>query len=114
MPSTSRGRTHGTTWWTWGEIDYQSYLNFLTKYDHNFIRLWAWDSTVWDTRANGRLAKDFVHHAAPLPWARTGPGNALDGKPKFDLTNFDPAYFDRLRARGGGARTRYLRERNAV
>src|SRR5262249_45159152 len=25
-----------------------------------------------DTRANGRLGKDFVHHVAPLPWARTG------------------------------------------
>jgi Family of unknown function (DUF6298) len=85
------------------KFDYQSYLNFLTKYDHNFIRLWAWDSTVWDTRANGGLAKDFIHHAGPLPWARTGPGNALDGKPRFDLTKFEPAYFDRLRARVAAA-----------
>jgi hypothetical protein len=85
------------------KFDYRSYLNFLTKYDHNFIRLWAWDSTVADTRANARLGKDFIHHAAPLPWARTGPGNALDGKPKFDLTKFEPAYFDRLRARVAAA-----------
>ena len=30
-----------------------------------------------------------------------GPGNALDGKPKFDLTKFNQTYFDRLRSRAG-------------
>jgi hypothetical protein len=35
----------------------------------------------------------------PQPWPRTGPGVAADGKPKFDLDRFDPAYFDRLRDR---------------
>lgn len=80
-------------------FDFDAYLDFLTRYGHNFIRLWAWDSTVWDTRANGKLGKDFVHNAGPLPWVRIGPGTALDGKPKFDLTRFDAAYFDRLRAR---------------
>src|SRR5262249_19599340 len=30
---------------------------------------------------------------------RTGPGNASDGKPKFDLTKYNQAYFDRLRGR---------------
>jgi hypothetical protein len=35
----------------------------------------------------------------PQPWPRTGPGAATDGKPKFDLSRFDPAYFDRLRER---------------
>ena len=33
----------------------------------------------------------------PQPWPRIGPGTATDGKPKFDLSKFDPAYFDRLR-----------------
>lgn len=80
-------------------FDFDAYLGFLERHGHNFIRLWAWDSTLWDTRANGRLGKDFVHKAAPLPWARTGPGRALDGKPRFDLTRFDPSYFNRLRTR---------------
>jgi Family of unknown function (DUF6298) len=84
-------------------FDFEAYLDFLERHHHNFIRLWAWDSTLWDTRANGRLGKDFVHHVAPLPWARTGPGQARDGKPKFDLKKFDPAYFDRLRARVSAA-----------
>jgi hypothetical protein len=35
----------------------------------------------------------------PQPWARTGPGSAKDGKPRFDLTRFDPAFFGRLRTR---------------
>jgi hypothetical protein len=81
-------------------FDFDAYLDFLERRGHNFIRLWAWDSTAWDTRANGGdLGKDFVHHVAPLPWPRTGPGKARDGKPKFDLAKFDPAYFERLRAR---------------
>lgn len=84
-------------------FDFDAYLDFLGRHGHNFIRLWAWDSTVWDTRANGGLGKDFVHHAGPLPWARTGPGQALDGKPRFDLTQFNPAYFERLRKRVAAA-----------
>jgi hypothetical protein len=84
-------------------FDFTAYLYFLEKYHHNFIRLWAWDSTTWDTRANGALGKDFIHHAAPLPWARTGPGNAIDGKPRFDLTKFNSEYFERLHSRVAAA-----------
>jgi hypothetical protein len=40
------------------------------------------------------------------PFSRTGPGNALDGQPKFDLTKFGQAYFDRLRKRVIEARER--------
>ena len=80
-------------------FDFPAYLDFLERHYHNFIRLWAWDSTTWDTRANGALGKDFIHIAAPLPWARTGTGNAIDGKPKFDLKEFNPEYFERLRSR---------------
>jgi len=82
---------------------FEAYLKFLGNHGHNFIRMWAWDSTTWDTRANGALGKDFTHKAAPLPWARTGPGQALDGKPRFNLTQFAPEYFQRLRARVAAA-----------
>lgn len=84
-------------------FDWEAYLNFLQNHGHNFIRLWTWDSTTWDTRANGVLKKDFIHHVAPLPWRRTGPGNALDGEPKFNLNEFNPEYFHRLRARVAAA-----------
>jgi Family of unknown function (DUF6298) len=77
-------------------FDWDAYLVFLGRYHHNFVRLWRWELTKWDTRANGERR---VHTCAPHPWARTGPGNALDGKPKFDLTRLDDAYFARLRSR---------------
>jgi len=80
-------------------FDFDGYLGFLERYGHNFIRLWAWDSVVWDTRANGGLGKEYVHHVAPQPWVRTGPGTALDGKPRFDLKVLNPDYFSRLRSR---------------
>lgn len=80
-------------------FDFDGYLSFLERHGHNFIRLWAWDSATWDTRANGESATKVLLHCAPLPWARTGPGLAPDGKPKFDLTKFDADYFARLRTR---------------
>ncbi|GIW92863.1 MAG: hypothetical protein KatS3mg110_0904 [Pirellulaceae bacterium] len=88
-------------------FDFEAYLDFLQKHHHNFIRLWTWGSTRWDTRANGRWGKpDFIHWAGPLPWARTGPGLARDGLPRFDLTRFDEAYFHRLRSRVEAAQKR--------
>ncbi len=33
------------------------------------------------------------------PWARTGPGNADDGLPKFDFNTFNQPFFDRVLAR---------------
>jgi hypothetical protein len=80
-------------------FDYAAYLDFLEQHGHNFIRLWAWDSVTWDTRANRESTRQAVNNVAPQPWARSGPGMALDGKPKFDLEKFNEAYFRRLRER---------------
>jgi len=77
-------------------FDWEAYLGFLEGHHHNFIRLWRWELAKWDTGDNYGNRK---HTCAPHPWARTGPGLALDGKPKFDLTQFDEAYFTRLRER---------------
>jgi hypothetical protein len=80
-------------------LDYSAYLDFLERLDHNFIRLWAWELLSWDTRAVGRHSHGETHTVGPHPFARSGPGVALDGKPRFDLTRFDPIYFQRLRER---------------
>jgi Family of unknown function (DUF6298) len=77
---------------------YPWYLRFLKRHGHNFIRLWRLELTRWrDCR--GGFATVPLH-----PWPRTGPGRALDGLPRFDLTRFDPRYFARLRARVAAAR----------
>ncbi len=102
--SDSRGKTiYLTGSHTWSNLmdigmtdppptfDYNSYLDFLQLYNHNFIRLWTWELTKYSYQR-------FIY-AAPFPWPRTGPGTALDGKPKFDLSKFDQAFFDRLRSR---------------
>ena len=81
-------------------FDYDAYLDFLEKHNHNFFRLWAWESTDWVARDS----KNAV--ITPLPFARTGQGKALDGKPKFDVTRFNQEYFDRLRQRIEAAQDR--------
>lgn len=72
--------------------DYHAYLQFLKDHGHNFIRLWRWEH--FKSQADGGR---FHLCMTPQPWPRTGPGAARDGKPKFDLSRFDQAYFDRLR-----------------
>lgn len=51
-------------------------------------------------------SKTWRRQIAPHPWLRSGPGKALDGRPRFDLFKFDPAYFERLRSRVSTARDR--------
>jgi hypothetical protein len=74
--------------------DFSAYLRFLTERGHNFIRLWRWEQ-FRSQAAGGNYHLDM----SPQPWARTGPGVAKDGKPKFDLDVFDDAFFSRLRSR---------------
>jgi Family of unknown function (DUF6298)/Putative collagen-binding domain of a collagenase len=73
-------------------FDFDAYLDRLCELNHNFIRLWTWELVTWKW-------KQVDAHVAPHPWARTGPGKALDGKPKFDLESYDAEYFRRLRDR---------------
>jgi len=82
-------------------LDFGEYLGFLEERGHNFIRLWRWENFM--SQAAGG---EFHLCMTPQPWARTGPGAAKDGKPKFDLTQFDEAFFERLRERVAAARER--------
>ncbi|MFO7668455.1 MAG: DUF6298 domain-containing protein [Bacteroidales bacterium] len=80
------------------EFDFPRYLHWMKEYNHNFMRLWTWELMNWETEkaVKDRTVEYFV---APHPWLRTGPGTALDGKLKFDLSQFDPVYFERLKQR---------------
>ena len=71
-------------------FDFDAYLDLLQRHGHNFIRLWRWEMPRW------RLPAQRDGFCEPHPWARTGPGMAQDGKPKFDLRKFNDAYFKRL------------------
>ncbi|MDI7275877.1 MAG: hypothetical protein QME94_07850, partial [Anaerolineae bacterium] len=72
-------------------FDFDAYVDLLQGHYHNFIRLWAWEGACSAVGPNARRVFE------PMPYLRTGPGTALDGRPKFDLTQWNPAYFDRLR-----------------
>lgn len=84
-------------------FDFNKYLDFLKSHNHNFIRLWAWDLLSWDI---GGDLEDSVRilQVSPQPWVRTGPELALDGKPKFNLEQYNPEYFQRLKNRVIAAR----------
>jgi hypothetical protein len=75
-------------------FDFGANLDFQKRHNHNFIRLWRWELSRW-TKWRDRK----VRYCAPHPWKRSGPAKALDGKPQFDLEQFDLPYFDRLRSR---------------
>lgn len=83
-------------------FDYRAYLDFLVANNLNFTRLWAWEQARWAPW----VETDAYYYKPGPPYERTGPGKALDGKPKFDLTRLDPAYFARLRSRVAEARDR--------
>jgi hypothetical protein len=75
------------------DFDWLGFLDMAQAHGHNFMRLWTWDHPLYAPWTDDRVTFD------PLPFARTGPGVALDGLPKFDLTQFNPIYFERLRQR---------------
>jgi len=87
------------------KFDYDKYLDWLAAYPHNFFRLWTWELMSWDTRGN-REREPLIHFAYPHAWKRTGSGLALDGKPRFNLKEFDDEYFTRLRQRVEAAERR--------
>jgi len=78
-------------------VDWAHYLDFMEQRKLNYLRSWI----VWS------VGDPTAGHPTPLmPFKRTGPGNALDGKPRFDLHKFNPAFFERLRAQIGAAEKR--------
>ncbi len=81
-------------------FNFERYLDLLQDSNHNFIRLWSRHVTRYQSYGSELL------YSAPLPWVRSGPGTALDGKPRFDLRQFDKTYFSRLYDRVLAARER--------
>lgn len=79
-------------------LDFHGFVSFLKAHGHNFTLLWRVEQPKFcHLPVSEGAAPEFT--VSPQPWMRTGPGQATDGGLKFDLTKFDPTYFDRLRAR---------------
>ena len=50
-------------------FDFSEFLDLVGKHHHNFVRLWAFESSAWVRPDSTILWLD------PLPFERTGPGN---------------------------------------
>jgi len=80
------------------DLDFEAFVRFLVAHGHNFTLLWRIEMPKFCALPTTATAPpDFW--SAPNPWRRTGPGKATDGGLKFDLTKFDPSFFERLRTR---------------
>jgi hypothetical protein len=77
------------------DFDYERYLDFMQELGHNFMRMWRWEHAQWMQFVPSYTLIRYK----PMAYMRTGPGNAIDGRRKFDLTRFNQVYFDRLRER---------------
>jgi len=77
-------------------FDYAAYMKWMVDHNFNFMRLWT--AELPDAGPGPDYSEgNFV--ALPWKWRRTGPGVATDGGLKFDLTQLDQSYFDRMRTR---------------
>lgn len=76
-------------------FDYSIYIKWMVSHNFNFMRLWTAEIP------NSASTDDPYENIVGLPWkwSRKGPGYANDGGPKFDFTQFDQNYYDRMRSR---------------
>ena len=74
-------------------LDWSRYLALLDRLGFNYVRNWI----IWSTGSGTAAPPNRV--AFPMPFERTGPGEANDAGLKFDLQRFDEAFFQRLHDR---------------
>jgi len=79
-----------TIWENDKGFSWRKYLDDLEVHHLNYVRqdVFSWGALT--TAVN--YPAQFSNPA--WPFARTGPGTAVDGKPRFDLTKFDQSYFE--------------------
>jgi len=75
-------------------FDFDEYVQSMADHRHNFLRLWRYEVTRFTEPGANR-----VLFCSPHPWVRQSDRLANDGLPRFDLEQFDEAYFQRLRER---------------
>ena len=73
-------------------LDWKQYVAFMKAHNFNYLRNWV----IWST-GSGTMAPANHAIAFPMPYKRVaGHGKANDGLDKFDLNQFDEAFFKRL------------------
>ena len=89
------------TWGTFSDLnyDYVRFFDSLHARGLNIARIWLW----WGCE---EITTDPIPARHIEPYMRPGPGIANDGRPKYDLTRFNPAFFERLRTFCRAARQR--------
>jgi hypothetical protein len=84
--------------------DYQVFLDTLKASGLNFAKVWIFYGI--EAEYTSETPFDDYHRFNLLPYLRVGPGLANDGRPKYDLTQFNPLHFERLAAFCAAARER--------
>ncbi len=75
-------------------FDYGAMLDTLHDDGLNFARVWLF----WGTETLPSYdEKTGMPLKSMVPYLRPGPGTAHDGAPKYDLSRFNPRFFERLR-----------------
>ena len=62
-------------------FDFGNYLEWSLAHHFNFMRGWVWEQAAWAYCSEEKVLVN------PPIYLRTGPGTALDGGLKFDLTH---------------------------
>ena len=72
-------------------FSWRKYLDDLTTHHLNYVRqdVLSWGAILAPVNYPAQLSNPA------WPFARTGPGLAIDGKLKFDLTKFNQSYFEK-------------------
>ncbi len=83
------------TWETFSgkNFDYEKMFDALKSRGLNLARVWLWWGCEELPAGDGFPDENKLHIE---PFLREGPGLANDGKPKYNLDKFNPAFFERL------------------
>ena len=84
--------------------DYGIFFDTLKENGLNFAKVWI--NYGVEAEYDSETSFDDYHRFNLMPYLRTGPGLANDGRPKYDLTRFNPYYFERMAAACAAARAR--------
>jgi hypothetical protein len=79
-----------TVWKNNKGFSWRKYLDDITAHRLNYVRqdVFSWGQLLTPARYPAQFSNPG------WPFARVGPGVAVDGRPKFDLTKFEQSYFE--------------------